>query len=78
MTGKTLAACNTNDFKIAVSLKYLSNFWRPLEMILINCEVNLILTWSQNCVIFSASGETNICNNVYKILCPNRNFINSR
>ena len=26
----------------------LSNFWRTLEMTLINCEVNLILTWSAN------------------------------
>ena len=32
-------------------LKYLSNFWRTLEIPLINCEVNLILTWSANCVI---------------------------
>ena len=35
-------------------LKYLSNFWRTLEMHLINCEVNLILTWSSTCVIVSA------------------------
>ena len=34
-----------------VPLKYLSNFWRSLEMPLINCEVNLILTWSEKCVI---------------------------
>ena len=34
-----------------VPLKYLSNFWRTLEMPLINCEVNLILAWSTNCVI---------------------------
>ena len=32
-------------------LKYLSNFWRTLERPLINCEVNLILTWSANCDI---------------------------
>ena len=31
-------------------LKYLSNFWRTLEMSLINCEVELILTWSAGCV----------------------------
>ena len=36
-----------------VSLKYLSNFWRNLEMALINCEVHLILTWSSTCVIAS-------------------------
>ena len=34
-----------------VSLKYLNNFWWTLEMPLINCEVNLILTWSSSCVI---------------------------
>ena len=31
--------------------KYLSNFWRTLEMPLINCEVEIILTWSADCVI---------------------------
>ena len=34
-----------------VPLKYLSNFWRTLEMPLINRQVNLILTWSAVCVI---------------------------
>ena len=34
-----------------VPLKYLSNFWRTFEMPLINCEVELILTRSANCVI---------------------------
>ena len=38
-----------------VPLKYLSNFWRTLEMHLINCEVNLILTWSSTCVIVSTN-----------------------
>ena len=36
-------------------LKYLSNFWRSLEMPLINCEVNLILTWSSTCVLISTN-----------------------
>ena len=36
-----------------VPLKYLSGFWRTLEMPLINCEVNLILAWSSTCVIVS-------------------------
>ena len=31
--------------KIAVPLKYLSNFWRSLLMLLINCKVELSLTW---------------------------------
>ena len=40
-----------------VPLKYLSNFWRTLEMPLINCEVNLILAWSVNCVVPNASAN---------------------
>ena len=39
------------DVEIMVPLKYLSKFWRTLEMPLINCEVELILDWSANCVI---------------------------
>ena len=31
-------------------------FWRTLEISLINCEVNLILTWSLNCVIPNSTG----------------------
>ena len=38
---------------IVVPSKYLSNFWRSLDMPLINCEVSLTLTWSENCVITS-------------------------
>ena len=41
-----------------VPLKYFSNFWRTLEIPVINCEINLSLTWSTNCVIVS----TNIAN----------------
>ena len=39
--------------EIVVPLKYLSNFWRSLEIQLINFEVYLTLTWSENCVITS-------------------------
>ena len=42
ITGNTLADGNTKDVEIIVSLKYLSNFCRTLEMPLINCEINLI------------------------------------
>ena len=37
-------------------LEYLRNFWRTLEMPLINSEVNLILTWSSTCVITNSTG----------------------
>ena len=52
ITGQT-GDDGTKDVEIMVSLKYLSNFWRTLERPLINCEVNLILTWSSTCVIAS-------------------------
>ena len=41
----------TKEVKIAVSLKYLSNFWKTLDIPSINCEVSLTLSWSENCVI---------------------------
>ena len=52
ITGET-GNDGTKDVEIIVPLKYLSNFWRTLEMPLINCEVNLILTWSSTCVLIS-------------------------
>ena len=45
----------TKNVEIIAQLKYLSNFWRTIEMPLINCEINLILTWSTNCVIVSTN-----------------------
>ena len=52
--GKTAANINGGGIagrvEIMVSLKYLSNFWRTLEMSLINCEINLNLTWSKKYV----------------------------
>ena len=56
--GKTNDDGDVENVEIMVPLKYLSNFWRTLEMPLINCEVELILTWSENCVIIS----TNVAN----------------
>ena len=43
-----------NVVKIAVPLKYLSNFWRSLEMPLISYKVKLSLKWYENCILFSA------------------------
>ena len=48
----------TKNVEIIVPLKYLSNFWRTLEMPLINCEITLDLNWSENCVIVA----TNVAN----------------
>ena len=56
ITGKTPNDDNEKDVEIIFLLKYLSNFWRTLEMLLINCDVNLILTWSSTCVITESNG----------------------
>ena len=77
ITGNTPADGNTKDIGIMVPLQYLSNFWRTLEMPLINCEVNLILTCSKVCVITSSKGAET-CNKWCKTLCSCCNFINSR
>ena len=37
--------------KVVILLKHLSNFWRALNIPLINCEVELILIWSKSCVL---------------------------
>ena len=50
---KTLGNANNGAFKnvkIAVPLKYLSNFWRPLEMPSINCKIHLELNWTKDFV----------------------------
>ena len=52
MTGQS-GNNGTKHVEITVPLKYLSNFWRTLEMPLIIREVNLLLTWSASCVIVS-------------------------
>ena len=54
MTGQT-GNGGTKDVEVMVPLKYLPNFWKALEMPLINCEINLILTWSVTCVIVSSN-----------------------
>ena len=43
------------DTEIIVLLKYLSNFWRSLDLPLNNCEIELDLSWSRYCVISEIS-----------------------
>ena len=43
----------TREVEIAVPLKHLGNFWNSLNILLINCEVSLALSWSETCVITS-------------------------
>ena len=40
-----------DDAEIAIPLKYLGNFWRSLDILLINCEITLVLSWYKECVL---------------------------
>ena len=70
ITGKAPNDDNEKDVEIMVPLKYLSNFWRTLEVPLINCEVNLILTWSSNCVITESNGAGKFAITDTKVYVP--------
>ena len=41
------------NVKVTVPLKYFSNFWRSNELFLMNCKVELDLSWSQDCVLIA-------------------------
>ena len=43
-----------------VPLKYLSNFWRILEMPLINCEINHQLRWSKDCILVAGTAANKV------------------
>ena len=47
---------------IVVLSKYLSIFWRSLEMPLINCKVELKLQWTKDCVLSAAGNDINNIN----------------
>ena len=70
ITGNTPAAVNTKDVEIIVPLKYLSSFWRTVEIPLINCVVNLTLTWSKGCVITNSTGEGKFATTETKLYVP--------
>ena len=57
ITGYTPADGNTKDIKIIVPLKYLQHFQSPLEMSMITCQINFILTCSSICVITNSTGS---------------------
>ena len=69
IAGSTPASCNKKDVKIIVPLKYF-NFWRTLEMLLINCEVSLFLTWPSTYVITNSPGKRIFTINHTKIYVP--------
>ena len=75
--GNTPANSNTKDDEIIVPLKYLSNFGRTLEILLINCEVSLTLPWSLTWVTTNSAGTGRFIITDAK-LCFSCNFVNSR
>ena len=58
------------NVKIVVPLKYLSNFFRSLEMLLINCKIKLNLTWKKECVLSTDAGEAVFIINDTKLYIP--------
>ena len=67
ITGKTPNNGNTKDVEIIVPLKYLSKFWRTLEVPLINCEVNINLTWSKDYAITNSTGAEKFEINMFQL-----------
>ena len=61
ITGQT-GNYDTKDVKIMVLLllEHLNTFWRTLEMPLMNCEINFILTWSANYFIVAGTAVNQI------------------
>ena len=51
IAGRIEESNDTKNVKTRVPLKYLSNFWKTLEMQLINYKINLIITWYNRCFI---------------------------
>ena len=60
----------TLNVKVVVPLKYLSNFFRSLEMSLINCKIKLNLTWKKECVLSSNDGDAVFIINDPKLYIP--------
>ena len=58
------------NVKVVVPLKYLSNFFRSLEMPLINCKIKLNLTWKKECVLSTDAGAAVCIINDTKLYIP--------
>ena len=58
------------NVKVVVPLKYLSNFFRSLEMPLINCKIKLNLTWKKECVLSNQDGAAVFIINGTKMYVP--------
>ena len=50
----------TKTVSLVVPLKYLGNFWKALNILLISCEVSLELKWDKNCIVTSDQVGVNL------------------
>ena len=57
ITGQT-GNNGTKDIQMIVPLTYFSNFWRTFVMLIINCEVNIFLTWSKVFIIVKTKNQS--------------------
>ena len=58
------------NVKIVVPLKHLSNFFRSLEMPLINCKIKLNLTWKRECILSNQRDNAVFIINDTKLYVP--------
>ena len=65
--GSTSANNNTLDTEVAVPSKHLSNFWKSLNLTVINFEIELDLSWSKDCVISEISRTYEVAAKIWKI-----------
>ena len=70
LIGNTEANGTKNGVKIVVPLKYLSNFWRSLEIPLINCKVELSLRWYENYILSNVAGNSTFTITDAKLYVP--------
>ena len=72
LSGDPVVADNIarRNVKVVVPLKYLSNFFRSVEMPLINCKIKLNLTWKKKCVLSNVDGDAVFIINDTKLYVP--------
>ena len=88
LLGNPVVADNVarRNVKVVVPLKYLSNFFRSLEMPLVNCKIKLNLTWKKECVLSNQAAAAVFIINDTKMYVPivtlskedNKDFIDKK
>ena len=65
----------TLNVKVVLPLNYLSNFFRSLEMPLINCKITLNLTWKKECVLSTDNDDANAAKNPLFIINDSKLYV---